>query len=56
MQHGNKDGHFDEDIIPSVTVFCVGCKVALVGINTKPEWGLYHGDIEKVLDKEKSLF
>ena len=52
---GNKDGHFDEDRNPSMTMFCVGCKVALVGINIKPEWGLYHGAIGKVLDK-KSLF
>ena len=49
---GNKDGHFDEERIPSMTMFCVGCKVALVGINIKPEWGLYHGAIGKVLDKE----
>ena len=47
---GNKDGHFDEDRIPSITMFCVGCKVALVGTNIKLEWGLYHGAIGKVLD------
>ena len=47
---GKKSGHFDEERMPSTTMFCVGCKVALVGINIKPEWGLYHGAIGKVLD------
>ena len=47
---GKKSGHFDEERMPSTTLFCVGCKVALVGINIKPEWGLYHGAIGKVLD------
>ena len=26
------------------------CKVSLVGVNIKPEWGLYHGSIGTVLD------
>ena len=49
-------GHFDEERTPKSTIFCVGCKVALVGVNIKPEWGLYHGAIGYVLDvvyKEK---
>ena len=28
----------------------MGCKVSLVGVNIKPEWGLYHGSIGTVLD------
>ena len=29
--------HWDNNRTPSSTVFCVGCKVALIGINIKPE-------------------
>ena len=42
--------HYDNDRCPSKTCICVGCKVLLVGVNIKPEWGLYHGSIGTVLD------
>ena len=42
--------HYDEDRIPQSTMFCVGCRVLIVGVNIKPEWGLYHGSIGTVLD------
>ena len=42
-----RGGHFDEERMPYTTIFCVGCKVSLVGINIKPEWGLYHGAIKR---------
>ena len=31
-------------------MFGVGCRVSLVGVNIKPELGLYHGSIGTVLD------
>ena len=31
------------------TSFCMGCRAALVGINSRPGWGLYHGVIGTVL-------
>ena len=49
-QNRNNRGHYDEERTPKSTFFCVGCKVALVGKNIKPEWGLYHGAIGFVLD------
>ena len=42
--------HYDEDRIPQSTMFCVGCRVSLVEVSIKPEWGLYHGSIGTVLD------
>ena len=42
--------HYDENRVPVMCMICVGCKVSLSGINIKPEWGLYHGSIGKVLD------
>ena len=42
--------HFDEARNPSKAHICVGSKVSLVGVNIKPEWGLYHGTIGKVID------
>lgn len=42
--------HYDNERCPRSTMICVGCKVALIGINIKPEWGLYHGSIGTVID------
>ena len=41
---------YDEDRIPQSTMFCVGYRVSLVGVNIKPEWGFYHGSIFTILD------
>ena len=46
----NLSNHYDEDQIPQSTMFCVGCRVSLVGVNIKPEQGLYDGSIGTVLD------
>ena len=42
--------HFDENRNPQKKHICVGCKVSLTGVNIKPQWGLYHGTIGKVVD------
>ena len=42
--------HWNEDRNPAKTMFCVGCRVSLVGVNIKPEWGLYHGSLGIVKD------
>jgi hypothetical protein len=46
----NMKEHYDDNRCPKMTMFCIGCKVYLSGINIRPEWGLYHGSIGTVLD------
>ena len=47
---GKKKTHFDEARCHNKAYLCVGCRVSLLGVNIKPEWGLYHGSIGTVLD------
>ena len=46
----NSRDNYDNNKCRSKTCICVGCKVSLMGVNIKPEWGLYHGSIGAVLD------
>ena len=42
--------HFDDQVIPKITKFCVNSMVSLTGRNLKPEWGLYNQAIGIVKD------
>ena len=45
-----KSDHYDEDRCPKRTMFCVGCRVSLVGININPEMGFYYGSMGIIRD------
>lgn len=47
QSHGNTKGkgnnrHFDTDL-PSTSLLCIDCKVAIHSRNLKPDWGLHNG-------------
>ena len=45
-----KSDHYDEDRCPKRTMFCVGCRVSLVGVNINPEMGLHHSSMGIIMD------
>ena len=45
-----RNSHFNDDRCPSLTNLTVGCMIYLSGQNIKPEWGLYHGSMGKIID------
>ena len=44
------NSHYDEDRSPSYTLLIKDTVVQLSGWNAKPEWGLFHGYIGKIID------
>ena len=44
------NSHYDSDRVPSYTLLVKNATVQLSGWNAKPEWGLFHGSMGKIID------
>ena len=44
------NSHYDKDRTPSYTLLIKDAVVQLSGWNAKPEWGLFHGSLGKIID------
>ena len=40
--------HFEKDKIPPASLLCRGAKVAIIGKNFEPDWGLFNGSLGTV--------
>ena len=49
-KHVSLNSHYDIDRTPSCTLLVKNAIVQLSGWNAKPEWGLFHSSLGKIID------